>query len=182
MNEFSILCRVLGSLFYRQPQDPLLVPLFTLIREGKLAANWPLEQDEMLARLQKSCDITQISTDYNALFVGEECAVAPYRSAWVEGAEESEVRAFNVARMPLADTPADHIGTLLLAASGWKISLPKMKVKRWKPYLPIICFPCNTFLGKVEAHAVTPFWRTLAPLTRDAIGAMWDELQEEDEE
>ncbi len=85
--------------------------------------------------------------------------------------------------MPLADTPADHIGTLLLAASGWKISLPKMKVKRWKPYLPIICFPwCNTFLGKVEAHAVTPFWRTLAPLTRDAIGAMWDELQEEDEE
>ncbi|TGC41842.1 molecular chaperone, partial [Salmonella enterica subsp. enterica serovar Enteritidis] len=26
MNEFSILCRVLGSLFYRQPQDPLLVP------------------------------------------------------------------------------------------------------------------------------------------------------------
>ena len=38
MNEFSILCRVLGSLYYRQPQDPLLVPLFTLIREGKLAA------------------------------------------------------------------------------------------------------------------------------------------------
>ena len=28
MNEFSILCRVLGSLYYRQPQDPLLVPLF----------------------------------------------------------------------------------------------------------------------------------------------------------
>ncbi len=38
MNEFSILCHVLGSLYYRQPQDPLLVPLFTLIREGKLAA------------------------------------------------------------------------------------------------------------------------------------------------
>ncbi|MDG2871142.1 molecular chaperone YcdY, partial [Vibrio parahaemolyticus] len=47
MNEFSILCRVLGSLYYRQPQDPLLVPLFTLIREGTLAANWPLEQDEL---------------------------------------------------------------------------------------------------------------------------------------
>lgn len=54
MNEFSILCRVLGSLFYRQPQDPLLVPLFTLIREGKLAANWPLEQDDMLARYRKA--------------------------------------------------------------------------------------------------------------------------------
>jgi TorA maturation chaperone TorD len=53
MNEFSILCRVLGTLYYRQPQDPLLVPLFTLIREGKLAQNWPLEQDDLLARLKK---------------------------------------------------------------------------------------------------------------------------------
>lgn len=74
MNEFSILCRVLGSLYYRQPQDPLLVPLFTLIREGKLAQNWPLEQDELLERLQKSCDMQQISTDYNALFVGKSAA------------------------------------------------------------------------------------------------------------
>jgi hypothetical protein len=83
MNEFSILCRVLGSLFYRQPQDPLLVPLFTLISEGKLSANWPLEQDELLTRLQKSCDMPQLAADYNALFVGEECAcrliVAPGR-------------------------------------------------------------------------------------------------------
>ena len=71
MNEFSILCRVLGSLYYRQPQDPLLVPLFTLIREGKLAASWPLEQDELLARLQKSCEVQSLATDYNALFVGE---------------------------------------------------------------------------------------------------------------
>ena len=94
MNEFSILCRVLGSLYYRQPQDPLLVPLFTLIREGKLAANWPLEQDELLTRLQKSCDMAQVSADYNALFIGDECAVPPYRSAWVEDATEAEVRAF----------------------------------------------------------------------------------------
>ena len=94
MNEFSILCRVLGSLYYRQPQDPLLVPLFTLIREGKLAASWPLEQDELLARLQKSCEMQSLATDYNALFVGEACSVPPYRSAWVEGSSEAEVRAF----------------------------------------------------------------------------------------
>lgn len=118
MNEFSILCRVLGTLYYRQPQDPLLVPLFTMIREGKLAQNWPLEQDDLLERLQKSCDMQQISDDYNALFVGEECRVSPYRSAWQEGATEAEVRAFLSERgMPLTDMPADHIGTLLLAAS-----------------------------------------------------------------
>lgn len=76
MNEFSILCRVLGSLFYRQPQDPLLVPLYTLIREGKLAQNWPLEQDEMLERLQKNCDAQGLAADFNALFVGNECRVS----------------------------------------------------------------------------------------------------------
>lgn len=163
MNEFSILCRVLGSLFYRQPQDPLLVPLFTLIREGKLAANWPLEQDDMLARLQKSCDITQISTDYNALFVGEECAVAPYRSAWVEGAEESEVRAFLTSRgMPLADSLPITLALYCSRPPGWKISLPKMKVKRWKPYLPIICFP-----GAIPSSV------KLKPMPLRHSGALW---------
>ncbi|WP_332129856.1 molecular chaperone TorD family protein, partial [Escherichia coli] len=49
----------------------------------------------------------------------DECAVPPYRSAWVEGATEAEVRAFLSERgMPLAETPADHITTLLLAASS----------------------------------------------------------------
>ena len=169
MNEFSILCRVLGSLYYRQPQDPLLVPLFTLIREGKLAASWPLEQDELLARLQKSCEMQSLATDYNALFVGEACSVPPYRSAWVEGSSEAEVRAFlSEHGIPTGEGPADHLGSLLLAASWLEDHAAEDQ--------------SETMLGKVEAHAHTPFWRTMAPLTRDAIAAMWDELQEEDEQ
>ncbi len=38
MNEFSIVCRVLGTLFYRQPQDPLLVPLFALIKRASCSS------------------------------------------------------------------------------------------------------------------------------------------------
>lgn len=134
MNEFSILCRVLGSLYYRQPQDPLLVPLFTLIREGKLAASWPLEQDELLARLQKSCEMQSLATDYNALFVGEACSVPPYRSAWVEGSSEAEVRAFlSEHGIPTGEGPADHLGSLLLAASGWRIMPQKTRARRWSP-------------------------------------------------
>lgn len=53
MNEFSVVCRVLGTLFYRQPQDPRLAPLFTLFQAGKLQQYWPLEQDELLVRLQR---------------------------------------------------------------------------------------------------------------------------------
>lgn len=184
MNEFSILCRVLGSLYYRQPQDPLLVPLFTLIREGKLAQSWPLEQDEQLQRLQNSCDMQQIAADYNALFVGEECRVSPYRSAWEEEAIEAEVRAFLSERgMPLSDTPADHIGTLLLAASWIEDHAGDDENEALETLFADYILPwCDTFLGKVEAHAASPFWRTMAPLTRDAIAAMWDELQEENEE
>ena len=184
MNEFSILCRVLGTLYYRQPQDPLLVPLFTLIREGKLAQNWPLEQDDLLERLQKSCDMQQIATDYNALFVGDECRVSPYRSAWQDGATEAEVRAFLPTRgMPLSDTPADHIGTLLLAASWIEDNAGDDENEAIETLFETYLLPwVGTFLGKVEAHAASPFWRTLAPLTRDAIAAMWDELEEENEE
>lgn len=183
MNEFSIICRALGSLYYRQPQDPLLVPLFTLIREGKLAANWPLEQDELLVRLQKSCDIGQIAADYNALFVGAECSVPPVRSAWVEGATEAEVRAFlTECGMPLGENPADQIGTLLLAASWLEDNAVEeddaLEVLFDEYILPWV----GTFLGKLEAHATTTFWRTMATLTREALSAMYDELQEADEE
>lgn len=83
----------------------------------------------------------QISTDYNALFVGEECRVSPYRSAWQEGTTEAEVRAFLSERgMPLTDMPADHIGTLLLAASGLKIMQVMMRTRRLKPCSKRICF------------------------------------------
>ncbi|MCS2147905.1 TorD/DmsD family molecular chaperone [Scandinavium manionii] len=184
MNEFSILCRVLGSLYYRQPQDPLLVPLFNLIRDGKLAASWPLEQDELLERLQKSCDMQQISADYNALFVGDECSVSPYRSAWVEGATEAEVRSFLSSRgMPLSDTPADHIGTLLLAASWLEDNSADDESEAVDTLFTDYLLPwVGTFLGKVEAHATTPFWRTQSTITREAISAMWDEIEESSEQ
>ncbi|MEN0615127.1 molecular chaperone [Klebsiella indica] len=181
MNEFSILCRVLGSLYYRQPQDPLLVPLFTLIREGKLAASWPLEQDELLERLQKSCDMPSLATEYNALFVGKECSVAPYRSAWVDGATEAEVRGFFTAHgIPTGEGMADHLGSLLLAASWLEDHATEDEDEVLETLFAEYILPwCGSFLGKVEAHAVTPFWRTMAPLTREALSAMWDELQEQ---
>jgi len=101
-----------------------------------------------------------------------------------EGATEAEVRAFLSERgMPLTDTPADHIGTLLLAASWIEDHAGDDENDAIQTLFEDYLLPwCGTFLGKVEAHATSPFWRTLAPLTRDAIAAMWDELEEENEE
>ncbi|WP_158784769.1 molecular chaperone [Pantoea sp. BAV 3049] len=181
MNEFSIICRILGSLYNRQPQDPLLVPLFTLLREGKLQQHWPLEQDELLQRLQQNSDPQALAADYNALFVGSDCKVPPYGSHWDNGPQESEVRAFLQSRdMPMTDAPADHFGALLLASSWLEdqsdADESQAQISLFDDYL----MPwCGQFLGKVEAHASTAFYRTLAALSREAIQAMRDELEEE---
>lgn len=180
MNEFSIVCRVLGTLFYRQPQDPLLVPLFTLIKEGKLQQHWPLEQDELLVRLQQGCDVNQLSSDFNAMFVGSECSVSPFRSAYVEGATEAEVRTFLQQRgMPLSEAPADHFGSLLLAASWLEDQAQEDEAQAQITLFDDYLLPwCGRFLGKVEAHATTGFYRTLSLLARESIQAMRDELAE----
>ncbi|WP_145339123.1 molecular chaperone [Pantoea sp. PSNIH1] len=182
MNEFSMLCRVIGSLFNRQPQDPLLMPLFTLLREGKMQAQWPLEQDALLTRLQQSSDPQALAADYNALFVGQECSVPPYASQWPEGAPEAEIRAFLSARgMPLSDAPADHFGVLLLAASWLEDQSAEDESDAQRALFECYLLPwCGAFLGKVEAHATTAFYRTLAELSREAIQTMYDELSEDD--
>lgn len=184
MNEFSIICRILGSLFNRQPQDPLLEPLYNLIREGKLAQHWPLEQDDLLARLQQHCDIHTLAADYNALFVGTECSVPPNRSAWVEGSDEAEVRQFLTSLgMPGGEGPADSFGALLLAASWLEDQGNEDNSEALEQLFAGFIMPWHeTFLGKVEAHATSVFWRTFARLSREAVNAMWEELQEEADE
>ncbi|CAI0768499.1 Chaperone protein YcdY [Serratia rubidaea] len=184
MNEFSIVCRVLGTLFYRQPQDPLLVPLFSLIKEGKLQQHWPLEQDELLQRLQQGCEPHLLAADFNALFVGSECSVSPLRSSYVEGATESEVRSFLQQRgMPLGEASADHFGSLLLAASWLEDQSQEDEAQAQITLFDDYLLPwCGRFLGKVEAHATSGFYRTLAAITRDALQAMRDELAEYEEQ
>ncbi|AIN20421.1 MULTISPECIES: molecular chaperone [Yersinia] len=180
MNDFSLMCRILGSLFYRPPQDPLLEPLFTLINQGKLEQHWPLEQSELLARLQQDYQPEVLAADYHALFVGDERSVSPYGSDYEDARPETEVRAFLQQRgMPLGEGPTDHFGGLLLAASWLEDQAAEdemaAQIELFNDYL----LPwCGRFLGKVEAHATSGFYRTLAQLSREALQAMWDELSE----
>ncbi|QHM70792.1 TorD/DmsD family molecular chaperone [Mixta intestinalis] len=184
MNEFSIICRVIGSLFNRQPQDPLLAPLFTLIREGKLQQHWPLEQDELLARLRQHCDPQALTADYNALFVGSDCRVPLCGSQWKDGPTEAEVRNFLQQRgMPLTEAPADSFGALLLAASWLEDQAQEDEIAAQIALFDEFLLPwCGAFLGKVEAHAASGFYRTLAALSREALQAMREELAEAEEE
>ncbi|MBW5816430.1 molecular chaperone [Yersinia kristensenii] len=180
MNDFSLMCRILGSLFYRPPQDPLLEPLFTLISQGKLEQHWPLEQSELLARLQQDYQPEALVADYNALFVGDDRSVSPYGADYEDARSEAEVRAFLQQRgMPLGEGPTDHFGGLLLAASWLEDQAAEDEVAAQIELFNDYLLPwCGRFLGKVEAHATSGFYRTLAQLSREALQAMWDELSE----
>ncbi|CDG21506.1 conserved protein of unknown function [Xenorhabdus poinarii G6] len=180
MNEFSIVCRILGTLFNRAPQDPVLQPVITMIAEGKLKQAWPLEQDALLDRLQKNSELSVITADYQALFTGGSASVPVYRSAYVDK-DESEIREFLVERgMPLPETPADQFGFLLLAASWLEDQAAEDEVQAQIALFDQYLLPwCGQFLGKVEAHATSGFYRTLAVITREALQALREELESE---
>ncbi|MBW7983342.1 TorD/DmsD family molecular chaperone [Enterobacillus tribolii] len=183
MNEFSLICRLLGSLFSRQPQDPVLDPVFTMMAQNKLQPFWPLEQDSLLTRLQQaSGDRAALAADYTALFSGAGAAVPSCRSEYEEGATEQEVRDFLTQRgMPQGEGAADSFGRLLLAASWLEDQAAEDETEAQVTLFDEYLLPwCGRFLGKVEAHTTTAFYRTLAELTREALQAMRDELDEED--
>jgi len=142
--------------------------------------SWPLEQDELLVRLQENTDPALLSVDYQALFVGSECRVSLYRSAWQTDSHEQDIRQFLEQRgMPLSDLPADNFGGLLLAASWLEDQSEEDESEAQIALFDNFILPwAGIFLGKVEANATTTFYRTLAIITREAIQAMRDELQE----
>ncbi|QWA09049.1 molecular chaperone [Sodalis ligni] len=182
MNDFSMVCRVLGTLFYRSPQDAVLAPLMVLITEGKLTEHWPLEQDALLARLGKSCVPQALGDDFSALFAGETAKVPPFRSSWLD-APESDVRAFlGEVGMPVSESATDHFGALLLAASWLEDHAQQDEIIAQSRLFDEFLLPwSDLFLGKVEAHAGTDFYRVLAAISREALQAMREELAEESE-
>lgn len=179
MNEFSIVCRVLGSLFYRRPEDPVVIPLMTLINSGQLKQYWPLEQDELLVSLQTaSVEQKVLINEYQRLFAING-SVSPYRSDYDAG-EESLCRAFlQQLGMQPGDGPTDHFGLLLLTASWIEDNAQQDEIQAQITLFDELLLPwCGHFLAKVESHTTTVFYRTLAIITRGALQAMRDELSE----
>lgn len=183
MNEFSIVCRILGTLFQRSPDDSLVKPLIDLIAQDKLKASWPLEQDELWSRMSTGLDVKAISADYHALFTGEVPAISMLANDYDSEITEAEVREFLTVRgMSLTDAPTDAFGALLLAASWLEDQAAEDEIAAQEELFDsYILSWYGTFLGKVEAHAKTAFYRTLAQITRDAVIALRDELDSETE-
>ncbi|OOH88460.1 hypothetical protein BMT54_08655 [Pasteurellaceae bacterium 15-036681] len=177
INDFSLLCRLFGNLFYRAPSDPILAGTFAWLQQGNLTQQWALSTDsqseQALATIQKSANPTQLDASYQALF-GEDGSIATTISAYELSVEEF-VQFREQRAMPVLDN-ADNVALLLLTASWIEDNLDSVTAQ--KDLFEQFLLPClGKFLGKVEAFD-TGFYKALAQLTRDALSAMADELEE----
>ncbi len=72
INDFSLLCRLFGNLFYREPNDPILADTFAWLTQGGLRQQWALNTDSQselsLTLLEKQANPTELTSSYQALF------------------------------------------------------------------------------------------------------------------
>ena len=177
INDFSLLCRLFGNLFFRSPTDPILVGTFEWLRQGQLRHHWALTTDtqseQALTYIEMHANPTELAQSYQALF-SENGAISTTISAY-----GLSVEAFVTFRRQrgIPELPqADHVALLLLTASWIEDNLASLEAQR--RLFEELLLPClGAFLGKVEAHD-QGFYRALAQLTRDALSAMADELEE----
>lgn len=181
INDFSLLCRLFGNLFYRNPTDPILAGIFSWLQQGNLRQNWALsidsQSEQALSIVESKVNPAELEAHYKTLFA-ENGAIATTISAY--GLSVNEFVCFRQQRgMPPVDN-ADHVALLLLSASWIEDHLNSTDAQ--KALFEAFLLPCfGKFLGKVEAFD-SGFYKALAQLTRDALAAMADELEEETEE
>lgn len=180
INDFSLLCRLFGNLFYRCPSDPILAGTFNWLQQGQLRQHWALSTDaqseQALTVIEKNAYPTQLVDGYQALF-GETGAIATTISAY--GFSAADFAQFRQQRgMPQVEN-CDNVALLLLTASWIEDNLASVEAQ--KVLFEHFLLPClSKFLGQVEAFD-NGFYKALAQLARDALSAMADELEESEE-
>lgn len=178
INDFSLLCRLFGNLFYRNPSDEILSGTFAWLKQGGLRQQWALSTDsqseQALDFIEKSANPADLTESYQKLF-GENGSVATQISAY--GFSVADFQTFRQQRGMPEIANADHVALLLLTASWIEDNLDSTAAQQdlFEQFL----LPClSKFLGKIEAFD-TGFYKALAQLTRDALSAMADELEED---
>ena len=179
INNFSLISRLFGNLFYRSPLDEVLAGAFAWLQQKGLSQVWALDTDKeselALNSLQAKIDLNLLNQEYQKLF-GTNGKVITSISAY--GIDVEEFVNFRLVRnMPEVES-ADHFALLLLTASWLEDNSDSLVAQ--KEFFETFLLPCAAkFLTQVENQATLPFYRALALLTREILAAMADELEEE---
>lgn len=181
INDFSLLCRLFGNLFLRNPNDPILAGTFAWLKQGGLRQQWALSTDAQselaLTLIEKNATPSDLEQAYHALF-GEAGAISTKISDYKVSADDFQQ--FRQQRGMQAVENVDHFAIVLLTASWIEDNLDSTSAQQtlFEDFL----LPCAAkFLDLVEKHD-NGFYKALAQLTREALAAMADELEEIDNE
>lgn len=72
VNNFSLISRLFGNLFYRSPTDPILSGVFDWLQQQGLSQVWALSTDKeseaAIDNLQMKIDLTLLDQEYQKLF------------------------------------------------------------------------------------------------------------------
>ena len=72
VNNFSLISRLFGNLFYRSPTDPILSGVFGWLQQQGLSQVWALSTDKeseaAIDNLQMKIDLTLLDREYQKLF------------------------------------------------------------------------------------------------------------------
>jgi len=170
VNNFSLISRLFGNLFYRSPTDPILSGVFDWLQQQGLSQVWALSTDkESEAAIE-----TLLDQEYQKLF-GPNGNVPTAISSY-----DMDVQRFvdfrHVRNVPEAEN-VDHFALLLLTASWLEDNTESLSAQQ--DLFGDFLLPCAAkFLTQVETYATLPFYRSLAYLTREILAAMADELEE----
>ncbi len=159
VNNFSLISRLFGNLFYRSPTDPILSGVFDWLQQQGLSQVW---------------DLTLLDQEYQKLF-GPNGNVPTAISSY-----DIDVQRFvdfrHARNVPEAEN-VDHFALLLLTASWLEDNTESLSAQQ--DLFGDFLLPCAAkFLTQVETYATLPFYRSLAYLTREILAAMADELEE----
>ncbi|MCK3658909.1 hypothetical protein A4G18_09365 [Pasteurellaceae bacterium Pebbles2] len=178
INNFSLISRLFGNLFYRSPNDPVLAGVFSWLQQKGLQSVWALEVDKdtqaAIDSLQMPLNLELLAQEYQKLFTenGVPTAISAYDVNVQEFVDFRAERA-----MPAVES-ADHFGLVFLTASWIEDNLSSTAAQR--ELFERFLLPCaNRFLSRVEMQASLPFYKALAVLSREILAAMADELDEE---
>ena len=178
LNHFSMLSRLFGNLFARNPQDNILAPVFNYLQQQGLSQLWVLETDTLsqqaLENVQLPIALDLLAQEYDKLFVHNP-KVSNLLSDY--SIDEKAFHQFRLERaMPRLES-AVNFGQVLLTAS-WLEDNTASPLAQHALFEQFLLPFAHKFLTQVETNASLPFYRSLAYLTRELLSAMADELEE----
>lgn len=175
--------RVLGGLFYYNPQTENMRPLVSAFRDGSWAQEWPeaIPFNEALINAFQAESPEPLNDAFQRLFVGPYALPSPpWGSVWLDRenvlfgdstlALRQWMRENGIAFEAQQNEPEDHFGTLLMLAAWLK---ENQREEEWQQLLSWHLLPWSgRFLEAFVAQAAHPFYEALGKLAQQTL-AFW---------